>query len=180
MSELPSRRRGIGANKYTAYTYVTDTEKRCSLCEVIKPLSDFHKDTPNKHGRNTAYYCKECANRKSREHHARRMLEVPDYRRQKKRAYIKERFGISLEEYENKLVEQNFRCSLCDLDLAANPRMAHLDHCHATGKVREFLCTNCNQGLGHFKDNKDVLLNAIKYLAKHENSVVVLMEGSSP
>ena len=40
----------------------------------------------------------------------------------------------------------------------------HIDHNHKTNKIRGILCGNCNMGLGHFKDNLDVLKNAIKYL----------------
>jgi hypothetical protein len=39
-----------------------------------------------------------------------------------------------------------------------------IDHCHKTGKIRGLLCKNCNQGLGQFKDNIDLLLSAAKYL----------------
>jgi hypothetical protein len=39
-----------------------------------------------------------------------------------------------------------------------------VDHCHNTGKIRGILCTKCNTGLGSFKDNIELLMNAIKYL----------------
>ncbi len=41
-----------------------------------------------------------------------------------------------------------------------------IDHDHATGKFRGLICTRCNHGLGHFKDNIDTLLEAIEYLKK--------------
>ena len=40
----------------------------------------------------------------------------------------------------------------------------HTDHDHLTDKVRGLLCSQCNMGLGSFKDNKLILFNAIKYL----------------
>jgi hypothetical protein len=43
-----------------------------------------------------------------------------------------------------------------------------LDHCHETGEFRGFLCSNCNLGLGKFKDDPEILLNAIAYLQGHK------------
>jgi hypothetical protein len=42
--------------------------------------------------------------------------------------------------------------------------------CHKTGKVRGILCPSCNLALGLFKDNVDVLSEAIIYLNKNEIS----------
>lgn len=39
-----------------------------------------------------------------------------------------------------------------------------LDHNHNTGKPRAWICDSCNTGLGRFKDNTEIMLNAIKYL----------------
>ena len=50
-------------------------------------------------------------------------------------------------------------CELC----GATGRM-HFDHNHATGKFRGLLCVPCNQGLGRFRDNADLLELAAKYI----------------
>ena len=39
-----------------------------------------------------------------------------------------------------------------------------LDHCHKTMEVRGLLCSNCNVGLGQFKDNPDLLKAALFYI----------------
>jgi hypothetical protein len=39
-----------------------------------------------------------------------------------------------------------------------------VDHCHITGRVRGLLCTNCNKGLGYFKDSPSLLWTCVKYL----------------
>lgn len=64
-------------------------------------------------------------------------------------------------------VEQGNKCAICGThaDDAPNKRL-HLDHCHATGQPRALLCHHCNVGIGHFKDNPDLLHAAIRYLAE--------------
>lgn len=88
-------------------------------------------------------------------------------------ARLKE-FGLTREEYDRMLLEQNGKCSICDVELALAGsknclEKAHIDHCHRTGKIRSILCCGCNSGLGFFKDNTDTLKKAIQYLRIHDH-----------
>jgi hypothetical protein len=46
----------------------------------------------------------------------------------------------------------------------SNTGVLCIDHCHNTGKVRGLLCTNCNVGLGRFKENPAMFLRAAQYV----------------
>lgn len=82
-------------------------------------------------------------------------------------------FGISLNEYNQMLTQQNNRCKICNKEETGKHqsgivRRLAVDHCHTTGKIRGLLCTNCNQALGKFKDSEELLLNAINYLKENK------------
>jgi Recombination endonuclease VII len=61
------------------------------------------------------------------------------------------RYGLSLQDYRAILERQGNACAICKMP--ANPLC--VDHCHATGKVRGFLCRNCNLGLGNYDDDPE-------------------------
>lgn len=58
-----------------------------------------------------------------------------------------------------KLIAAAGECFLC-----GSTKNLVLDHSHETGRLRGILCLNCNVGLGHFKDDKQVLLKAADYV----------------
>lgn len=68
-------------------------------------------------------------------------------------------------EYDAMLKKQRNRCSICRCKFEKTP---HIDHCHRTNKNRGLLCSDCNLGLGRFKDNKKYLRSAIQYLRRHK------------
>ena len=78
----------------------------------------------------------------------------------------KRKYGITLEEYNSILLKQNGKCAICENDKVGRNRTKYfiIDHDHKTNKVRGLLCDQCNKGLGHFKDSKELLLKATKYL----------------
>lgn len=76
---------------------------------------------------------------------------------------LKRLYGMTLEEKENLLVSQGYRCAICSMVLPSTD-LAHCDHCHKTHKTRGLLCGHCNRGLGHFHDSLALLRNAQQYL----------------
>jgi hypothetical protein len=45
-----------------------------------------------------------------------------------------------------------------------------VDHCHKTNRQRGRLCTHCNTGIGFFRDDPRLLLNAIEYLCRYRGN----------
>lgn len=72
-------------------------------------------------------------------------------------------------EFRGMLMAQGMACAICGDHIseeknARGQRTAHVDHCHATGRVRGLLCRGCNHGLGNFKDRPEALESAAAYL----------------
>lgn len=89
----------------------------------------------------------------------RRQEKYPE-RIHKKRAYeLRTKYGITPEQYQGMLQEQEGKCGIC-----LNVGKLNVDHCHETSKVRGLLCDNCNQALGKFKDDLNILERAANYL----------------
>ncbi len=80
------------------------------------------------------------------------------------------KFGITSLDYELLHKNQDGKCAICGLPEMVNdknkntPRALAVDHCHKSTKVRGLLCTKCNNAIGGFKDNIEILKKAILYL----------------
>ncbi len=93
--------------------------------------------------------------------------------RQKKiqrKSHLKRKFGLTLEQFDAMLVEQDGRCAICGTN---NPgtRTWHVDHDHATNQVRGLLCNGCNKGIGMLGEDPARLLAAERYLQKHRRKI---------
>jgi hypothetical protein len=51
------------------------------------------------------------------------------------------------------------------------------DHCHSTTLLRDHLCSPCNLGLGHFRDNPEALRKAADYIERHRESHAKALQG---
>lgn len=68
--------------------------------------------------------------------------------------------------------EQDNKCAICGQEETAknngiDVNKLAVDHDHVTGRVRGLLCKACNNGLGHFQDDPELLEAAIRYLKEH-------------
>lgn len=111
--------------------------RTCTGCGETKPRSEFRGKTS---------YCKPCHNKQSRKYS------------------IQKQYGITIDEYNAMLMKQNNQCAICGKTPEENGRGLAVDHDHVTGKIRALLCLSCNNGLGQFNDDVELLQSAITYL----------------
>lgn len=83
-----------------------------------------------------------------------------------RRYQFKSKFGITLDDWDRMLVAQTGRCYLCERPLGGERTSIHVDHDHACcpgkkscGKcIRGLACQKCNQGIGQFDDDPQLML----------------------
>jgi len=73
-------------------------------------------------------------------------------------------YGIKPAEFDALLDSQGGRCAICRTETAGGKGGWHVDHDHATGRIRGLLCHGCNIALGYFRDDPDRLRAAMAYL----------------
>ena len=136
----------------------------CSSCHQEKDESLFPK--ANNKARGYAWVCKEC---KKAKHEAKKAsMSSEDWFLIQRQYWLKSQYGLSLQDYNDKLKEQNHKCAICKCDeTEAFKCLLFVDHCHTSGKVRGLLCHHCNTALGKFKDSKEILSSAIDYVGKY-------------
>lgn len=118
-------------------------------------------------------FCQAAAKRESNLRHAtsyhQRNRELCNAKRRE--YHLKGKFGLSVDEYNKLLLEQQGVCAICKRPCQTGRRLA-VDHEHGTGRIRGLLCAQCNRGLGRFLDNPDALEQAAVYLRKFQQDAL--------
>ena len=120
--------------------------KECTVCNEDKGLQHFYNRAASVDG--LAYRCKDCeriaVNKYRKENRA-------TYLARQRKANLKYKYGISVEEFDEMLEAQGGECAICYVELERSGSRQHtaktlcVDHCHTTGEVRGLLCANCNR-----------------------------------
>lgn len=126
-----------------------NTDKLCPDCKKVKSTTDFPKNKNTPDGRAT--YCKVCHNSRSR--------ASRDKAGGSRYYHLKDRYGMTREDFDNLIDAQGGLCAIC-----VENKAGYVDHDHETGRVRGLLCAACNGGLGFFKDRSALLRSAAEYL----------------
>lgn len=160
--------------------------KRCRICDESKPLSDFYRMDGMRDGHRNE--CKACNLAQQHERYLadperakarvkqwqrdnadrvnaywRERRQEPEVKRRERDAYLKRKFGISVDEYDAMLAEQGGVCAVCSR-LPTPGISLHVDHDHETGRIRGLLCFRCNNALGDLEDDPGLLRAAARYL----------------
>jgi hypothetical protein len=169
--------------------------KRCNVCGISKPLSDFYANKRGRDGRRPD--CKACnlARRKAAyranpapaiERVLRWRRENPelyaerqrDYRESGRKAvadrksHLKRKYGLTPEQYDAMLAAQGGVCFICRENPGDLP--LHVDHDHETGAVRSLLCVRCNNALGLFQESHGMFQAAADYLGYRDDGLAPL------
>lgn len=80
---------------------------------------------------------------------------------------LKQNYGITLDQYNKMLSDQNGCCRICDRHESKLSKKLCVDHNHTTGKVRGLLCNSCNTNIGKFNEDTRILNKMIEYLKEH-------------
>lgn len=119
----------------------TVSEKKCTDCQTVKPVTEFNNDCKSTDGKQAR--CKPC----------------------RKMDRVRRKYGLTREQYDLMLWSQDNQCVTCTSEFSSSISPV-VDHCHKTGKVRGLLCSNCNTALGLFNDNVDTMQRAREYVAR--------------
>ena len=139
---------------------------RCPDCGQEKDPEQFPRNRGTRSGRGT--YCKDCHNARGRETTERLYGGYRHYR-------LKAKYGMGADQVDALIQAQRGVCPICHKRPAV-----HVDHDHATNKIRAILCEPCNGALGQFKDNVATIRNAIAYLETHATPGLARSESSVP
>lgn len=128
-----------------SYTGDAYDKKVCNVCHRILPVNEFPK---NQNGINNRPVrrpsCNDC----------REIIDGKGLSSESKRIFLNQKPRFD-----------KFTCPIClKVTIPGLTSKVVLDHDHHTGKARAWICDSCNTGLGRFKDNIEILENAITYL----------------
>lgn len=104
-----------------------------------------------------------------------RNMALPAYKQPvtpaRRAGHLMARFGMTLDHYVRLLKNQNGVCAICEQPetriVGGTLSSLAVDHNHSTGGLRELLCFRCNNGIGHFGDDPEIVDRASAYLRRH-------------
>lgn len=140
---------------------------KCKRCKKEKPKDTFTN-------------CEDCRKEKNEQakryyekwRRGARSSEKEKFLLRNKNARLKRKYGISLDQFNDMMIEQKGLCGICGEQFKDNNTKgwggkgeACVDHDHKTGEVRGVLCRGCNLALSMIED-ENFILKSRQYLKK--------------
>ena len=144
--------------------------KTCVQCGEMKLLTEYYSSPSGRDG--LMARCKECRNSYVRSYAATETGKA--VRKERLAAYFKKnqdairlrKYGLTPEDYQRMLIEQEGLCAICHqperATLNGQIKALSVDHDHVTGAVRRLLCLGCNSKLGWVENNLDAILDYLQ------------------
>lgn len=144
--------------------------KVCRRCGATKPVEEFSRSRMGVRGPVYRSECKPCNTALVRQW----QRENVEKTERNSRSQNLKPYGLTLEEYNERLAEQGGVCAIC----LAPERDSHgrtgrvfslaVDHDHSTGRIRGLLCQRCNRAIGLLNDDAERIRRAASYLEGSE------------
>jgi hypothetical protein len=134
--------------------------KTCPRCERRFPLEGFAINRTRSRG--ISAYCLACHNEIVRVNRVKNHGSTRNY-------HLKERYDLTEQQVAEMVEAQGGKCAICRRKDAE-----HVDHDHATGRIRGILCFTCNVGLGNFNDGPHLMTLAHEYLTYDPESAAIV------
>lgn len=133
---------------YVKEKIIDKNHKTCSACKETKKIKYFGKR--EKFGKSLRKECRSCE-------------------------YEKKKIIKELKVFNPKPTDPYYNCPCCKKTEEQLTKYNQfngktvwvLDHNHDTNEFRGWICNNCNNALGRFQDNTEILKNALKYLEEN-------------
>ena len=135
--------------------------KQCSVCQRFLSLDGFHCVTKSWDKR--ALLCRSCGKAKSKNYYRHQGAST-------RLAYRLKQVGKDRAWYEDRLMQQDYRCAICLRSFVLGRQRSSekpcIDHDHQTGVARGLLCGHCNRAIGSLGESVENFARAIAYLKK--------------
>lgn len=125
----------------------------CRTCKEFRPVEEF-RIRKEREGAPRSSKCRPCVAQNWQDNRERNLA-----------AKAANNFGITPNLYQELV---NGSCHVCGSKNNQSGRRLHIDHCHATGKVRGALCHACNTSLGLANDDPIRLRALAEYVERHQ------------
>lgn len=156
-------------------------EKHCARCKKTKPIKQFKLRGASAKGYRS--YCLVCESEYRKQYQSTKKFsdkqkkkyhsESAAARKKRQERYrsnaLQKKFGITVEEYETLLKQQNYVCAFCGKPEKAKSKIGKIrrlcvDHCHKTGRVRGLLCYMCNHTIARLGDDIESAEKLLRYM----------------